>query len=672
METKSKRSGFFLPLLLAFSAGFLSLVLQTTLLRLSIQELGSSRTTSAAILATALLGLAIGAAFFGSLADKFERQDKSSRREALPWLLLGLASVATLALAFFSRTIAANVASVCAGVAGESLWPPLLFAILVILPVHTVVGGIIPALLVSRSTSLSDPMDGVRKMVAPLYAIETVGVAIGAILTVFVLVPELGIRISMLVGGGVSLAAAGMGFLFRNRDHLKEREQPPVLPILEDSTREDGFTITTRTKMVLLLAVLLSSFASMGMELVWQRFFVVLFGSDSRSYAVVVSTTLIGVALGAWLSGLGIFRSKTSFAYGLSLLAISAGLSLSLLVLRHGMDVETMQLSLDWLLLTPFYGRLLLSVAVVLLPACCIGFSLPLVSDLWVEKTDLVGTGVGKLFAVVAIGNVIGVFCCASFLIPKLGSFRCAVLLSLIPFAAAILILTMCRPRDSSGRAFRWVVSIIACIVCGQLGFRNAFTDPVKPGSAQQDQWTEVFYCEDGDHAVAVRESTTDSGRRTLSIDGVVIGENNGGVDEKQRLLAQLPFLLKRNGDSEKVYTIGLGTGILANELAAQDCVDTVIVTELSKGVIEAADRFFQVEEMENENKVNVINDDGIRYLRNSKSRFDAIVSDGKSRPGAASNLAFFSRDYYQLCDCLLYTSPSPRDRTRSRMPSSA
>ena len=24
------------------------------------------------------------------------------------------------------------------------------------------------------------------------------------------------------------------------------------------------------------------------------------------------------------------------------------------------------------------------------------------------------------------------------------------------------------------------------------------------------------------------------------------------------------------------------------------------------------------------------------------------------------------------ICDCLLYTSPSPRDRTRSRMPSSA
>ena len=31
-----------------------------------------------------------------------------------------------------------------------------------------------------------------------------------------------------------------------------------------------------------------------------------------------------------------------------------------------------------------------------------------------------------------------------------------------------------------------------------------------------------------------------------------------------------------------------------------------------------------------------------------------------------------FEREFPSLCFCLLYTSPSPRDRTRSRMPSSA
>ena len=36
------------------------------------------------------------------------------------------------------------------------------------------------------------------------------------------------------------------------------------------------------------------------------------------------------------------------------------------------------------------------------------------------------------------------------------------------------------------------------------------------------------------------------------------------------------------------------------------------------------------------------------------------------------NNRLDFSADYYYKKTCLLYTSPSPRDRTRSRMPSSA
>ena len=35
-------------------------------------------------------------------------------------------------------------------------------------------------------------------------------------------------------------------------------------------------------------------------------------------------------------------------------------------------------------------------------------------------------------------------------------------------------------------------------------------------------------------------------------------------------------------------------------------------------------------------------------------------------------NIQFISKLKDLSCDCLLYTSPSPRDRTRSRMPSSA
>ena len=38
----------------------------------------------------------------------------------------------------------------------------------------------------------------------------------------------------------------------------------------------------------------------------------------------------------------------------------------------------------------------------------------------------------------------------------------------------------------------------------------------------------------------------------------------------------------------------------------------------------------------------------------------------------AAEPLQLAGRQITRVADCLLYTSPSPRDRTRSRMPSSA
>ena len=58
-------------------------------------------------------------------------------------------------------------------------------------------------------------------------------------------------------------------------------------------------------------------------------------------------------------------------------------------------------------------------------------------------------------------------------------------------------------------------------------------------------------------------------------------------------------------------------------------------------------------------------------------SRIFQVTADGGSRgnPGPAAYGATVSEDgkvIAELYDCLLYTSPSPRDRTRSRMPSSA
>ena len=54
---------------------------------------------------------------------------------------------------------------------------------------------------------------------------------------------------------------------------------------------------------------------------------------------------------------------------------------------------------------------------------------------------------------------------------------------------------------------------------------------------------------------------------------------------------------------------------------------------------------------------------------------FDTTMRDGEQSPGASMSLEEkiqIARVFDELGICLLYTSPSPRDATLSRMPSSA
>ena len=54
------------------------------------------------------------------------------------------------------------------------------------------------------------------------------------------------------------------------------------------------------------------------------------------------------------------------------------------------------------------------------------------------------------------------------------------------------------------------------------------------------------------------------------------------------------------------------------------------------------------------------------------EAEIDDLLTDGVVSSGEVVGGIFFSGDELLWMDCLLYTSPSPRDATLSRMPSSA
>jgi spermidine synthase len=97
------------------------------------------------------------------------------------------------------------------------------------------------------------------------------------------------------------------------------------------------------------------------------------------------------------------------------------------------------------------------------------------------------------------------------------------------------------------------------------------------------------------------------------------------------------------------VLSIGLGTGILVGEVARHPGVERVECVELSPSVIEGARLFTAYNDGAlDQPAIHVVNDDGVNYLRRSQERYDAIISDGKSKSGHAGNGLFYSEDYYR------------------------
>ena len=69
----------------------------------------------------------------------------------------------------------------------------------------------------------------------------------------------------------------------------------------------------------------------------------------------------------------------------------------------------------------------------------------------------------------------------------------------------------------------------------------------------------------------------------------------------------------------------------------------------------------------------NVLNDTLFSVVNKAddiKQATELLLSTGLINQKAVRNMAVIND--YHIMSCLLYTSPSPRDRTRSRMPSSA
>jgi MFS family permease len=299
--------------LLLLASGFCGLVYQMAWLRLLRLVFGASTAASAAVLAIFMGGLGAGSYFLGPRADR-----SSNPLRLYAHLEIGIAIAAGLTPLLVGGIRALYVSlggSQGLGVVGGTALRLLLSIVVLGLPAF-LMGGTLPATV----RAVMRKLDAGRRDLGLLYAVNTLGAVVGALVTTFVAIEFLGIRKTIWVAALVNLLVAMVA-------RSMARTAPPIESIesieaMEPEAAAESGGETARVPGgsraaplgLVLAAAALVGFAFFLMELVWYRMLAPILGGTSYTFGLILAVALLGIGLGGLAYSLGSERVRPTLA----------------------------------------------------------------------------------------------------------------------------------------------------------------------------------------------------------------------------------------------------------------------------------------------------------------------------------------------------------------------
>ena len=646
------------PVLLAlfFVTGFSGLIYEVLWVRMFTLVFGATVFAVSTVLTAFFAGLALGSLVFGKIVD----------RHGKPLLLYGLLEVGIGLYAIFLPALLSHTQGVYAELARQlsasfyvfSLTRFLICFLLILLPT-TLMGATLPVL----SRFIVEARERVGKEIGYLYAINTVGAALGCLVTGFFLIEALGISrthtlaiILNLVVGAVALGmhrwtktapspapqpfepspstVSTRGSRRSRRSHRPKRsaQRPPAA--------EDPLPEYPRWLILLILgAFAASGAAALAYEVLWTRNLGVTLQSTTYSFTLILTTFLCGLGLGSYLYGRYFQRTRRLI---LCFAAIQIAIGLHALGLIHFFRVvpdlasEFIQPSeAAWWEMIAL--QFLLCFGVMLIPTLLLGGIFPLVSRICTSSMEKLGVTVGFVYAVNSAGAIVGSFLAGFVIIPAIGVKHGMMVVASVNILVGLVILgyspTLAR-RVKRAAVFATVVIAAGGLQAGRM------TELYTGIGASADQ-RRILYYEDGLVANVRVEQTADN--VVLLINNKVQAGRRGARSSQG--LGHIPMLLHPN--PRRVLTIGMGAGMTAGAVARHK-VESVDVVDLVAGLAKAAPFFSkQNHDVLDDPRTSFIVADGRNFLLTTEERYDVIVSDIFFPAGAGTG-SLYSLEHYQ------------------------
>lgn len=586
-----------------FLAGSAALTWEILWMHFTSLAIGVSAHAAAIVLSTMMLGIAIGSYFIGPFL-------KSLQFKKIIWFL-ALLEIFIGAAGLFLPTgfhfLEQMDTRVFQSAPDSVLMVQIVGIILLIGLPSAFMGMTVPVYArIAADFKLSLPF---------IYALNVAGAALGILAASFFYIPKLGIIKTVQVSAVVNVLAAVVIVLAARSYKITNIEAKS-----SDSSNASKIFPFGKTA----FTVFATGFATFALEVVWFRSLRASLQATTESFAIILFTTLIALAVGSYLS----IILKRSGRVPLSvLLAFGGFLVFEVTPFIERFDLVTTSLSGPYELYS--IKRFLLVLITLGPPMCALGIGLPWLMESY-NKTEKVHV----LYAINTVGAVAGSLCAAWLFLPTIGFVKGSWV------AAGFLVAASFVLAGGKERA--------VCFVLGLMGFLTAFTFRSDVGAlrvqgvAVSQKYVVLAIHEGPDVTTSVIEN--EHKVRQLYIDGFSASDE-GRMGHYMDWMGRLPMILHPSPQNALVICFGTGQTANAVRLEGSRHLDIVDVNPAVFGMAHLFSKNQNVLEDPGTHRVVM---DGRAYLRRTTRNYDVVTLEPMPPTFAGSN-ALYSLEFYLL-----------------------
>lgn len=604
---------FYYPILflLFLISGFCALLYQIIWVRLAFTAFGIITPVLSVVISVFMLGLAFGSWIGGRYVRKLTEMTGWSAIAfyALIECLIGIGGLLVPQLFSFGQSVllpagdfnSFTYLTLSAIILGTSILPWCIF-----------MGSTIPLMMAFIKESNRSNTTGFSY----LYLANVIGAMCGTAVAAGFLIELVGFHRTSLVAACLNFGIAAVAFIM-NFVYLHQKPFG-VSQNMHASEIMNELSVTGAKPNFLKMTILFTTgFVSMAMEVVWTRAFTPILRTTIYSFAAILIVYLFATWVGSWIYRNHISKQRAmNVANIMACLACFCFLPIIFTDPRLRLHLHLSRAAIQAMALVSIF------------PLCAaLGYLTPKLIDELSEGNPKV---VGKAYATNALGCILGPLLAAYFLLPTVG-----VRFSLIALSLPLIAYFVYYFRKIWGQNYKYAIStalVAIVLLVGSGGIFLNYEDSLFYRSAVIRR----------DYAATVI-SFGEGMKKQLLVNGIGMT----ALTTITKFMAHVPLAIPgKKPESALIICLGMGTTFRS---AAAWGIRTTAV-ELIPSVRDAFGFYFEdAHEILESPKVQIVIDDGRRFLKRTSEKFEIITIDPPPPVESSGSGLLYSEEFYQV-----------------------